>query len=67
MGGLKTGFMNIAYLIAICVGAHSTANTMLAMRKLSQLCVLTKIDGGVRFAIGPLFIPPQCFVEDVGQ
>ena len=51
VGVAKTGSMNMAYQIAICVGAHSTANTMLSMRKLSRNCFLTKIDGGVPFVM----------------
>jgi len=51
--GAKTGSTNIAYLIPMYVVAHSTANTVLVMRKLSRHCVLTKIDGGVHFVTAP--------------
>ena len=51
--GAIPGSMNTAFLIAMFDGVHSTTYTMLVMRKLSRHCVLTGIDVGGRFVMGP--------------
>jgi hypothetical protein len=50
--GAKPCSVNIAFLIAMFVGAHSTTNTVLVTRKLPRHCVLTEIDVGTRFVMG---------------
>jgi len=45
--------MNTAFLTAMFVGVHSTTNAMQFMGKLSLHCVLTEMDGGARFVMGP--------------